>query len=88
MFCRFVVMVLGVKMVSMRDVRVMSGFFVIAGFVMLRRLFVMMRGVPAMLCSVLMMLRGGRVCHWLSSVVTRGRDGGGLRPRRVGPSSN
>jgi hypothetical protein len=63
MLRRFVMMVLCVKMVSVRRVRVMGGLCVIAGFVMLRGFGVVVRGVLAVFRRVLVMLGCGRVGH-------------------------
>jgi hypothetical protein len=67
MFCRFVVMVLCVKMVTVCRMRVVRGLFVIARFMMLRCLFVVMRRVAMVLCSVFMMLGCMGICHGQSS---------------------
>lgn len=52
-FCSFVMMVLCVKMVAVRHVRVMSGFLVIAGFVMVCGLLVMVRSMLTVLGRML-----------------------------------
>lgn len=54
----FVIVVLGVKMVAVRDVRMVGGFQMVAGFVVLGGLVVMVRSVPAVLCRVPVMLGG------------------------------
>lgn len=57
--CSFVVMMLRVKMVAVCHVSMVSGFLVIAGFVMLRGLLVMARGMLAVFGRVLVVLRRG-----------------------------
>jgi hypothetical protein len=47
LFCRFVVMMLGLKMVTMGDVSVMGGFLVVARHVLLSGLVVMVCRVSA-----------------------------------------
>jgi hypothetical protein len=58
MLCRFVMMVFRIEVVTVRDVGVMSSFFVLAGRVMLCGFLVMVRGMPAMVGSVAVMLGG------------------------------
>lgn len=53
-----VIVVLGVKVVTVRYVRMVRGFHVIAGFVMLGGLIVMVRSVPAVFCRVPVVLGG------------------------------
>lgn len=53
-----VIVVLGVKVVTVRYVRMVRGFHVIAGFVMLGGLIVMLRSVPAVFCRVPVVLGG------------------------------
>lgn len=55
-FCRFFVMMFGLEMVSVRDMRMVSRFFRLACFVKFCRFFVMVRGVLVMFCRVAMML--------------------------------
>jgi hypothetical protein len=66
-FGRLVMMVLGVEVVAMRDVRVMGRLLGVAGFVMLRGFFVMSGCVLAMFRCVLVMLRSSlMICHAVS----------------------
>jgi hypothetical protein len=67
MFRRLVVMVLRVKMVTVCRMCVVSGLFMIAGFMMLRRLFVVMRRVLMVFCGVPMMLGCVGICHGQTS---------------------
>jgi len=51
------------KMVAVRDVRVMTALFVISALVMFRCLTMMTRGVLVMLCRFMVMLRTFMCCH-------------------------
>ena len=55
-FCRFLCVMGGMHMVSMRNVGVVRGFLVSAGFVVLCRFLVMTRGVLVMLGGFLVMV--------------------------------
>jgi len=57
MFCRFVMVMFGVKMMAVRDVRMMGGLFVFPGLMMRRGVFVMVSRVFAVLGCVPMMFR-------------------------------
>jgi hypothetical protein len=86
MLCGLVMVMLGMKMVPVRDVRVVRRLFVIAGFVMLRSFFVVRRRVTAMLGGVLMMFRRCMLGHGVPPIVCVW-GGGNLWRRRRLPSS-
>jgi hypothetical protein len=58
MFCSFVVMVFRIEVVTMCYVRMMGRLFMIARRVIFGRLLVMMRGMPAVIGRIAMMLGG------------------------------
>ena len=68
MLCRLIRMLFSVRMMSVRDVRVVSGCFVFARFVMLCRFTMMTRGVFVVFRRFRMVFCAFMCCHFWTSL--------------------
>ncbi len=64
MLCRFIRMLSGMEMVTMRNVGMVSGLFVVASLVLLGRFAMMLGGMLVVLCCHLVMFDALILCHF------------------------
>jgi hypothetical protein len=82
MLCRFIRMLSGMEMVTMRNVGMVSGLFVGASLVLLGRFAMMLGGMLVVLCCPLVMFHTLILCHflWFSFFATLSALGIGTQP--------